>query len=260
MDRLSHTMRGKMHTANKKLSMIRSKSMERFSKRNQELIVVTPRERTQVTESDNRSVVTGPVLGQAVAIMDFTPNPYDREALSLKRGDVIDVMETNPNGTWRGHCNGRVGSFKFLTVQTLPDRRSHLPSHHLHQMASVDTVQEVLAMVGLEHLLSVFILNGQDSLASLYRLDRAGLDYLGLTDTDKQTELLQTIQSLVRADSLQERDSGCYSGAVGSSSGSGESERSESLRSRRSRQGRGREANMNKATVLMQELTMTTDI
>ena len=127
-------------------------------------------------------------------------------------------------------------------------------------MASVDTVQEVLAMVGLEHLLSVFILNGQDSLASLYRLDRAGLDYLGLTDTDKQTELLQTIQSLVRADSLQERDSGCYSGAVGSSSGSGESERSESLRSRRSRQGRGREANLNKATVLMQELTMTTDI
>ena len=122
IERLSHTMRGKMHSANKKLSMIRSKSMERFSKRHQELIVVTPRERMTERPSQPSTQLTGPVLGQAVAIMDFTPNPYDREALTLKRGDVIDVLETNPNGTWRGHCNGRVGNFKFINVRTVEDR------------------------------------------------------------------------------------------------------------------------------------------
>ena len=257
MERLSHTMRGKMHTANKKLSMIRSKSMERFSKRNPELIVVTPREKkTERLQTETRPDLTQPVLGQAVAIMDYNPNPYDREALSLRRGDVIDVIETNPNGTWRGHCNGRVGNFKFLTVQTLPDRRSVLHPLPHQELGGVGSVQEVLAMVGLENLLSVFILNGQDSLASLARLDRAGLDYLGLTDTDKQTELLQVIQSLGRQDTAQERDSGCYSGAIGSSSGESETSNTTSnTRSRRSRQGRGREVTLNNAVVFMQELT-----
>ena len=76
IERLSHTMRGKMHSANKKLSMIRSKSMERFSKRNQELIVVTPRERqTDKLPTEPADLeMAGPVLGQAVAIMDFNPN------------------------------------------------------------------------------------------------------------------------------------------------------------------------------------------
>ena len=247
MDRLSHTMRGKMHTANKKLSMIRSKSMERFSKRNPELIVVTPRERNIEKPSERSPEWSGPVLGQAVAIMDFTPNPYDREALSLRRGDLIDVIETNPNGTWRGRCNGRVGSFKFLTVQTLPARGPGTLSQG--GAGRVSSVQEVLSLVGLDHFLSVFILNGYDSLASLCTLDRAGLDYLGLTDSSKQTELLRTISSLLGVDTL--RDSGCYSGAVGSSSG--ESERSETPRSRRSR-GHHREA------VMRQELSLTSDI
>ena len=81
-------MRGKMHSANKKISMIRSKSMERFSKK-QELIVVTPRIKT--VEAEDTEEFSGPFIGQAIAITDFTPNPYDREALRLRRGDIIDV-------------------------------------------------------------------------------------------------------------------------------------------------------------------------
>ena len=61
--RISHTMRGKMHTANKKLSMIRSKSMERFSKK-QEMIHVPPRaKQTETTETDHVDY-TGPFLGR----------------------------------------------------------------------------------------------------------------------------------------------------------------------------------------------------
>ena len=267
-------MRGKMHSANKKLSMIRSKSMERFSKRNQELIVVTPRERPRRMERPSQETscleLPGPVLGQAVAIMDFTPNPYDREALTLKRGDVIDVIETNPNGTWRGHCNGRLGNFKFLTVTTLPDRMAHHHHHHHHhhqhhqqqhyrQQESGSSVQEVLEMLGLQRYLSVFILNGHDSLGSLARLDREDLQYLGLSDTNKQTELLATVEQLLTA-----RDSGCYSAcAVESSSGSGGSEGAEpetARRSRRSRQGRDRDLSLNNAAILMQDLSLTADI
>ena len=64
-----------MHSANKKLSMIRSKSMERFSKK-QELIVVTPRIKT--AEPEECEEFSGPFIGQAIAVTNFTPNPYDK--------------------------------------------------------------------------------------------------------------------------------------------------------------------------------------
>ena len=71
-------------------------------------------------------------IGQAVAVVDFTPNPYDREALRLRRGDLIDVIETNPNGTWRGLCHGRVGNFKFLNVETIPEKHHRSVSQVRH--------------------------------------------------------------------------------------------------------------------------------
>ena len=124
-------------------------------------------------------------------------------------------------------------------------------------------MHEVLVMMGLERYLSAFILNGHDSLGSLARLDREDLQYLGLTDTNKQTELLQTVQTLLTADSRTPRDSGCYSATVESSSGSGESEAPETetaRRSRRSRHARDRDLSLNNAAVMMQELSLASDI
>lgn len=30
----------------------------------------------------------------------------------------------NPSGLWRGRCQGRVGHFKFINVELMPDRRT----------------------------------------------------------------------------------------------------------------------------------------
>ena len=194
-------MRGKMHSANKKLSMIRSKSMERVSKK-QEMILVTPKPRYSETEPAPADY-TGPFLGQAVALVDFTPNPYDKEALRLRRGDIIDVIETNPNGTWRGQCHGRVGNFKFLNVQTIPDRNvvrqvsgdsGHSGHNGHHQDNTIHSVQQLLSLLNMGQFLSVFILNGYDNLESLYKIDKATLEYFGVTDPEKQTEFLKTVQ------------------------------------------------------------------
>ena len=186
-------MRGKMYSANKKLSMIRSKSMERFSKK-QEMIVVTPRIKTDHWEEPHHEFC-GPYLGQAIVKVDFTPNPYDREALRLKRGDVIDVIETNPNGTWRGHCNGRVGNFKFLNVETIPLRRGgHHSTLDTAPSPTIHSVQQLLASLNMEQYLSVFTLNGYDSLGSLYHVDKSTLEYFGIFDTHHQTQLLDAIK------------------------------------------------------------------
>ena len=57
-----------------------------------------------------------------MALVDYVPSPYDRTALAFKRGDMIEVLEMNPSGLWRGRCNGRVGNFKFINVRIVTDR------------------------------------------------------------------------------------------------------------------------------------------
>ena len=121
-----------------------------------------------------------------------------REALRLHRGDLIDVLETNPNGTWRGWCRGRVGTFKFLNVETIP---RPLPGPQVAPVqggqggqVKAGSVQELLTSLGLGHFLSVFILNGHDTLASLRTLDTRQLEYFGIMDPSKQTQLLAAVQ------------------------------------------------------------------
>ena len=42
----------------------------------------------------------------------------------LQRGDTIDIISMNPSGLWRGKSQGRVGHFKFINVELLPDRNT----------------------------------------------------------------------------------------------------------------------------------------
>ena len=37
----------------------------------------------------------------------------------FERGDIIEILETRPNGLWRGRCRGRVGTFKFVMVEVM---------------------------------------------------------------------------------------------------------------------------------------------
>jgi len=209
---LSLTMRSKIHTANKKLSMIRSRSMDRFSKR-QEVIPVTPRQRQAALESEGS--YCGPFIGQARAVVDFTPNPYDREALRLQKGDLIDIIDTNASGMWRGRCNGKVGNFKFLNVETLPDRVERTENKTDSKVRRARSVQEFLIMLDLEEYISVFVLNGFETIEALETLDEAELDYLGVKDVDHQKAILTAVRSTFENTDHQfvrgpERDSGCY--------------------------------------------------
>ncbi|CAG7822827.1 unnamed protein product [Allacma fusca] len=63
----------------------------------------------------------GPFVGKALALVDCIPSPYDRHALRYKKGDVIEIISKKPTGTWTGKIGGRVGHFKFINVQVLPE-------------------------------------------------------------------------------------------------------------------------------------------
>lgn len=108
---------------------------------------------------DEEPPYRGPFCGRARVHTDFTPSPYDTDSLKLKvqhthiwiavracitvntvdeknfvsqgdnliffflvqRGDVIDIISKPPMGTWMGLLNNKVGTFKFIYVDVLPE-------------------------------------------------------------------------------------------------------------------------------------------
>ena len=51
-----------------------------------------------------------------------TVSPISHMFILKQRGDTIDIIAMNPSGLWRGRCQGRIGHFKFINVELLPDR------------------------------------------------------------------------------------------------------------------------------------------
>ena len=73
----------------------------------------------------------------------------------LQRGDIIDIISMNPSGLWRGKSQGRVGHFKFINVELLPDRntlrqqRRSAASEKLKE-GPPQSVEDLLKRIGLE--------------------------------------------------------------------------------------------------------------
>lgn len=45
-----------------------------------------------------------------------------RVAMLFQKGDVIDVVQMNKSGLWKGVMHNRIGHFKFINVEILNDR------------------------------------------------------------------------------------------------------------------------------------------
>lgn len=98
----------------------------------------------------------------------------------LQKGDIIEVLSMNASGIWKGRCHGRVGHFKFINVEVLPDQRlkhSHsktltglagksisaamgVGGRHLSNVNGPHSVEDLLMRIGLKEYTSVFVLNG----------------------------------------------------------------------------------------------------
>lgn len=68
----------------------------------------------------------------------------------------------NTSGVWKGKANGRVGHFRFMNVEVLPDQKEKtikkLDRHSKKSCPS--TVDELLSRIGLKEYTSIFVLNG----------------------------------------------------------------------------------------------------
>ncbi|KAH8284345.1 hypothetical protein KR018_004050 [Drosophila ironensis] len=182
--------------------------------------------------AEDRTSMPGSCICKAKALVDSLPNPYDKEALKFKvrfpkqialaiakflnssqqKGELIDVLSMNASGIWKGRCHGRVGHFKFINVEVLPEQRmknssSKTLAHPGSRLANPgngsgshgggpSSVEDLLIRIGLKEYTSVFVLNGYEDLELFKELEPADLDYLGILNQEHRAKLLTAVQLL----------------------------------------------------------------
>ncbi|CAM9379908.1 unnamed protein product [Bubo scandiacus] len=180
---------------------------------------------------------TGPFCGRARVHTDFTPSPYDKDSLKLRKGDIIGIIEKPPVGTWTGLLNNRVGSFKFIYVdvipeETAPTRKSRGSSKS--KRLKPKTLHELLERINLQEHTSTLLLNGYQTLEDFKELRETHLNELNITDPQHRAKLLTAAELLLDYDTASEpeegdspeaqpspsepkgdipRDSGCFEGS-----------------------------------------------
>ncbi|XP_076203676.1 SAM and SH3 domain-containing protein 3 isoform X2 [Aptenodytes patagonicus] len=179
---------------------------------------------------------TGPFCGRARVHTDFTPSPYDKDSLKLRKGDVIGIIEKLPMGTWTGLLNNRVGSFKFIYVDVIPEemapaRKSRGSSKS--KRLKPKTLHELLERINLQEHTSTLLLNGYQTLEDFKELRETHLNELNITDPQHRAKLLTAAELLLDYDTSEPeegdsseaqpspsepkgdipRDSGCFEGS-----------------------------------------------
>ncbi|XP_030648152.1 SAM domain-containing protein SAMSN-1b [Chanos chanos] len=147
---------------------------------------------------------TGQFCGKAKVHTDFVPSPYDTESLKLKVGDVIDIISKPPMGIWTGMLNNRVGNFKFIYVDVLPEEvvpPQQLRTHRRSKRPRPKTLQELLERLNLEDLASSLMLNGYETVDDLKELKEQHLIELNVTDPEQRHRLLAASEALQENDS-----------------------------------------------------------
>ncbi|NXC21749.1 SASH3 protein, partial [Corythaeola cristata] len=160
---------------------------------------------------ESGAAYSGPFCGRARVHTDFTPSPYDRDSLKLQKGDIIGIIEKPPVGTWTGLLNNRVGSFKFIYVDVIPEetapaRRSRGPSRS--KRLKPKTLHELLERINLQEHTSTLLLNGYQTLEDFKELRETHLNELNITDPQHRAKLLTAAELLLDYDTASEPDEG----------------------------------------------------
>ncbi|XP_049770982.1 SAM and SH3 domain-containing protein 1-like [Schistocerca cancellata] len=165
---------------------------------------------SSISAEDCDTSIIGPVIGRARALVDYTPSPYDKDALKFKKGDIIDIVTMNPSGLWKGILHNKVGTFKFINVEVLTEKgrsskRHHSSGKYSHHCVSAKgkphSVEDLLRRINLEEHISVFVLNGYEDLELFKDLEGEDLDYLGINNPEHRAKILTAVELLHDYDS-----------------------------------------------------------
>uniref|UniRef100_A0A8C2JH90 SAM domain, SH3 domain and nuclear localisation signals 1a n=1 Tax=Cyprinus carpio TaxID=7962 RepID=A0A8C2JH90_CYPCA len=176
---------------------------------------------------------TGQFCGRAKVHTDFVPSPYDTDSLKLKVGDIISIISKPPMGIWTGLLNNKVGNFKFIYVDVLPEKEKeeeeeapNIRPVKVCKKPRPNTLLELLERLHLEEYASSLLLNGYQTVDDLKHLKERHLIELNVTDPEHRHRLLAASDCLYVTSKDEEgamkgneeededndcpRDSGCF--------------------------------------------------
>ncbi|XP_068441394.1 SAM domain-containing protein SAMSN-1-like isoform X2 [Clinocottus analis] len=169
----------------------------------------------------------GPFCSRARVHTDFVPSPYDTDSLKLKVGDIISIISKPPMGIWTGMLNNKVGNFKFIYVDVLPEKEEEeevpkIRQQKLCKRPRPKTLLELLERLNLEEYASALLLNGYQTVEDLQHLQEKHLIELNVKDPEDRRKLLAAAEYRYTGDDarddaeelrsshgLQEEDSDC---------------------------------------------------
>ncbi|XP_069841746.1 SAM and SH3 domain-containing protein 3 [Dendropsophus ebraccatus] len=172
---------------------------------------------------------TGPFCGKAKVHTDFTPSPYEKDSLKLRVGDIINIIEKPPVGTWTGMLRNKVGSFKFIYADILPEETENpkkVRTHGRSKKSQPKSLQELLERINMQEHIATLMLNGYETIEDFKELTESHLLELNITDPQHIVKLLTAAEVLLDYDTGSDheetsssghschlpRDSGCYEG------------------------------------------------
>ncbi|XP_052433162.1 SAM domain-containing protein SAMSN-1a isoform X1 [Carassius gibelio] len=176
---------------------------------------------------------TGQFCGRAKVHTDFVPSPYDTDSLKLKVGDIISIISKPPMGIWTGLLNNKVGNFKFIYVDVLPEKEKQEEEEapkirpvKVCKKPRPNTLLELLERLHLEEYASSLLINGYQTVDDLKHLKERHLIELNVTDPEHRRKLLAASDCLYVTSKDEEgvmkgneeededndclRDSGCF--------------------------------------------------
>ncbi|KAM9496784.1 SAM and SH3 domain-containing protein 1a isoform 2-T2 [Clarias gariepinus] len=166
---------------------------------------------------DEEPPYRGPFCGRARVHTDFTPSPYDTDSLKLKRGDVIDIISKPPMGTWMGLLNNKVGTFKFIYVDVLPEEEEKpkrtIRRRRKGRAPKPSSVEELLERINLKEHMPTFLFNGYEDLDTFKLLEEEDLDELNIRDPQHRAVLLTAVEHLQEYDSSSDPERSALSGS-----------------------------------------------
>uniref|UniRef100_A0A8C7H5C1 SAM and SH3 domain containing 3 n=1 Tax=Oncorhynchus kisutch TaxID=8019 RepID=A0A8C7H5C1_ONCKI len=195
---------------------------------------LTAGNRTSVCSTGSEDTIYSPLARQlsGSCLDGGSHHSLHHSLFLLQKGDIIQIIEKDPVGTWTGKLNNKVGTFKFIYVNILPDEttppmRKRCSGKNRRSMAKdkPQTLEEVLERIGLIELGSLLSMHGFQSLEDFSGLKESHLNELNITDAEQRTKILNATELLRESDDESEpeeevssveekgdvpRDSGCF--------------------------------------------------
>eukprot|EP00918_Siedleckia_nematoides_P055412 GHVU01120894.1.p1 GENE.GHVU01120894.1~~GHVU01120894.1.p1 ORF type:complete len:546 (-),score=59.43 GHVU01120894.1:1107-2720(-) len=123
------------------------------------------------------------VIAKAVAKTTYIASPYDKEFITLREGEIIDIFVMDIGGNWKGQVEDRCGLFKYVHVKVIE-------RYGIGRNPRDFAVELLLQKINLKSLLPMLIHHGFDLLDQFAKISSSDLDKMRVFNETQRATIL----------------------------------------------------------------------